>query len=106
MMTNLSLVATKSTKTAPSITNKFGFSSLKLPNYCSKPRNKLKKNVIQSGLGGESHILSEGCDWLSAIPSYNLTANERPAGAQKRKDGGESSKQRVMKKMRGFGPNL
>ena len=73
---------------------------------CSKPRTKLKKNVIQSGLGGESRILSEGCDWLSAIPSYNLTANERPAGAQKRKDGGESSKQRVMKKMRGFGPNL
>ena len=106
VMTNLSLVATKSTKTAPSVTNKFGFSSLKLPNYCSKPRTKLKKNVIQSGLGGESRILSEGCDWLSAIPSYNLTANERPAGAQKRKDGGESSKQRVAKKMRGFGPNL
>ena len=70
LMTNLSLVATKSTKTAPSITNKFGFSSLKLPNYCPKPRNKLKKNVIQSGLGGESgsDTLSWGQEDL-ALPS-------------------------------------
>ena len=103
VMTNFSVVATKPTKAAPSVTNKYGFSSLKLPNYCSKPKTKLKKNVIQSGLGGENSILSEDCDWLSAKPSYNLTANERPAWAKKRKDVGESSTQRVAKKMRGIG---
>ena len=101
--TNFSVVATKSTKGAPSVTNKYGFSSLKLPNYCSKSKTKLKKNVIQSGLGGEDSILSEDCDWLSVKTSYNLTANERPALAKKRKDMGESLKQRVAKKMRGTG---
>ena len=82
--TNFSVVATKFNPGAPSVVNKYGFSSLKLPNYYSKSKTKLKKNVIQSGLGGEDIILSEDCDWLSVKTSYNLTANEKP-GMGKRK---------------------
>ena len=99
-MANFSVVATNSNTEAPSVINKYGFSSLKLPKYS---KTKLKKNVIKSGLVSGDIIVSEDRDWLSDSTSYKLTANERPASAKKRKEIDESLRQRVAKKKRGTG---